>query len=240
MDPIPYHPPMATSPSPLARRIPLGLRLRAVLALVAMMAAASPTGATVGVATNEPVQTQTPQRGAAETEQYKVRANLLHRFLKYATFPEGTFAHARSPIVVLVIGDDPFGPLLKATFAKKRIGGRTIQIRRLQRIPNRICAHLVYAHGLRPKDQQELISKLSARPCLLVAEVKGFAEAGGFINLYLDKGKVRFEINESRMKSTGVKLKAELLKLARLVSSAPAPQRGPEPVKEPEAVKEKV
>jgi hypothetical protein len=208
------------------------------------MAATSPVAATAEVATKEPIQTSTPQRtegsktkgtperGPAETEQYKVRANLLHRFLKYASFPEGTFAHARSPIVVLVIGDDPFGPLLKATFAKKRIGGRTIQIRRLQRIPNRICAHLVYAHGLGAKERQKLISKLSARPCLLVAEVKGFAEAGGFINLYLDKGKVRFEINESRMKSTGVRLKAELLKLARLVSSASEPRRKPQAIKE--------
>ncbi len=164
------------------------------------------------------------ERTQKEADEYKVKANLLHSFLKYAKFPEGTFAHAKSPIVVLVIGDDPFGPLLKTTFAKKKVGGRTIQIRRLKRIPNRICAHLVFAHGLEAKERKRLIAKLCTRPCLLVADVPGFAAAGGFINLYMHQGKVRFEINECCLKTTGVMLKAELLKLARMVTAESVPE----------------
>ena len=160
------------------------------------------------------------EEGVGESEEYQVKAELLRSFLRYSTFPEGSFANEKSPIVVLVLGDDPFGPLIKAAFAKKKFNGRSIQIRRLRRVPNRIDAHLVFAHELPEQEQAALIAKLSARPLLFVSDTPGFVEAGGFINLYPDDGKIRFEINERCLKTRGVQLKADLLKLARIVEEA--------------------
>lgn len=155
----------------------------------------------------------------AHDREYKIKAALLFNFLKYATFPPGTFSSKKSPIEVLIIGKDPFGPVLKETLGKKRIGGRAIRIRRVSSIPKKIDAQLVFTSGLTPKEEKLLITRLKDRPCLLVGESPGFAQAGGFINLYLDKGKVRFEINSGRQATTKIKLKAELLKLARIIKS---------------------
>ncbi len=234
MDPIPKIGPlphaMPRLSSPLLRALPtfLFLPLAALLSNAPLLSAEALAGLAdseaplVGQVGGDTKDTK-PERSAEEIEEYTVKAELLFSFLKYSKFPEGTFAHKKSPIVVLVIGDDPFGPLLKAAFAKKQLNGRSIQIRRLKRIPRRTYAHLVFAHGIDEKGQSKLINELCGRPCLLVADTPGFAEAGGFINLYSDEGKVRFEINASCMKTTGVQLKADFLKLARIITDQPAP-----------------
>ncbi len=164
--------------------------------------------------------TAPPMIGAeGRAREYKIKAALLFNFLKYAKFPKGTYSSSSEPIQVLIVGKDPFGPVLKKSLGKKKIGGRSIQIRRVKSIPKDITAQLIFTSGLKPHEEKQLIAQLKDKPSLLVGESPGFAKAGGFINLYLDKGKVRFEIKSTRQSTTRIKLKAELLKLARIVKS---------------------
>lgn len=171
-----------------------------------------------------------PYNGTSEPDgrkkEYKVKAALLLNFLKYAKFPPKTFPKEGSPIKVLIIGDDPFGPILEKVLRKKDVRGRSIQILRVRKTPKIIDAQLVFTSGLDKKERAALIKTLMHKPTLLVGETAGFAEAGGFINLYMYRGKVRFEINSARQKSTKITLKAGLLKLARIVKSHDIP--GPE------------
>ncbi|MEM8711576.1 MAG: YfiR family protein, partial [Planctomycetota bacterium] len=156
----------------------------------------------------------------AHTKEYKVKAALLYNFLKYARFPDGTFPKKSAPVTILVVGKNPFGPILEKVLGKKKAGGRPFKFESTESIPKgEIKAQLVFASGLDEGAQQQLVKKLAKKPVLLVGEMDGFAERGGFINLYLEKGKVRFAINTNCQKSTGIQLKAELLKLAKLVKS---------------------
>lgn len=166
-----------------------------------------------GPPTADPSAAQDKQR----LKVYKVKAALLLNFIKYANFPKDAFPTDKSPIEVLVVGEDPFGSILAKTFAKKKLHGRTIVIKRSATVPKTMDAHLVFAGGLKDKERTALIKLSKKRPCLLIGDTPGFAAAGGFINLYLLKGKVKFEVNVERQGDTKIKLKAELLKLARIV-----------------------
>jgi hypothetical protein len=56
---------------------------------------------------------------------------------------------------------------------------------------------------------------------LTVGESDEFARRGGMINFVLEQDKVRFEINVSRVEQGGLKLSAQLQKLASAVRRDP-------------------
>lgn len=235
MQPAPHPPPLTApksapaAPRWVAAKRPWGTLVGAVLALGQLLgcgdSAPGPSHMTLA-ATWEPAGSLrvslahtalvTPQ-DKARIKEYKVKAALLLNFIKYANFPKSAFLTDESPIEVLVIGKDPFGAILAKTFEKKTLHGRPIMIQRSAKVPKTLDAHLVFAGGLKDKDRAALIKLSKKKPCLLVGDTPGFATAGGFINLYLQKGKVKFEVNADRQEDTGIKLKAELLKLARIV-----------------------
>lgn len=155
-----------------------------------------------------------------QAKRVKVRAACLYNFIKYANFPRSAFKRHKKnkdPIVILIVGKDPFGKVIDDMLRKKKAHGRTFVIKRRRTVPVRIDAHLVYAAGLKAKDEALLVKRTLGQPCLLVGDDKAFPKGGGFIRLYEEKGKTRFDVDLARQKDTGVKLDVELLKLARVV-----------------------
>lgn len=162
----------------------------------------------------------------AHRKEYQVKAALLFKFLQYTTFPKGAFKDKKAPIVITIVGDDPFGDLLESTFKGKKIHARDVTIKRTKKVPAALDAHLVFAGGLNDKERAKLIELSKDRRLLLVGETPGFAAAGGFINLVKKKRKLSFEINTDRQKDTGLKLKAGLLKVADIVKTEKAARSG--------------
>jgi len=54
-----------------------------------------------------------------------------------------------------------------------------------------------------------------------VADSGGFAEAGVLINFYTTSDTVRFEINETAVDRSGLKISSKLFKLAKVVEARP-------------------
>ncbi|MEL6430634.1 MAG: YfiR family protein [Planctomycetota bacterium] len=235
--PLPPLPERGASPPPATRaRLPSVPLFPAVaLAVCALGAALGGAGETRAAARSwpdlPPARVTTTRSGAEmdKDKEYRVKAALLFNFLKYATFPDGTFGDADpkkpDPIVVLVVGDDPFGPTLEKALGKKKVGGRRIEIVRRKTPPEKVDAHLVFASKLPKKAVDALIDATHERPCILIGEAKNFAKRGGFINFYTSKGKIRFEVNTRRQEDTGISLAAQVLKLARVVEGDPLPRK---------------
>ncbi|HYM35098.1 MAG TPA: YfiR family protein, partial [Steroidobacteraceae bacterium] len=58
-----------------------------------------------------------PYAFATETvaPEYNVKAAYLPLFARYVAWPERTFSDAKSPVVIAVVGRDPFGDILDET-----------------------------------------------------------------------------------------------------------------------------
>lgn len=153
------------------------------------------------------------------SDEYRFKAAYIYNFLGYTTWPKGTFEKSDTPIEVLLIGKDPFGKILDDTFKGKQIDKRSVRITRSKAVPKEIKAHVVFCSGLGEKDKKSLITMLKKRPVLLIGEDKGFAEAGATINFYLEKTKLRFEINTDASKAAGLTISSQLLKLAKIVKT---------------------
>ena len=161
-----------------------------------------------------------PARAAAATPaplaEYEVKAAFLHNFARFVEWPE---AAASGPLVVGVLGEDPFGPLLDRTFAGKTLRNQPIHVRRLARVEDAAGVHVVFISRSEEGRLADILRPLRGTPVLTVSDIPDFAARGGIIGLRLEDQKVRFDIDPNQAARAGLKLSSQLLKLARLVPS---------------------
>lgn len=158
----------------------------------------------------------------------KVRAAVLLNFLRFTEWPASAFTKPDAPMVVGVLGDDPFGTVLEKTFEGKTIGNRTIRVVRLagsgagkataQQL--REC-HLLFVADSEKSRLKEHLAATAGSATLTVGDLGGFALAGGMIELGLTDGKVTFSINRKAAEAAGLKLSAKLLQLGKIVEGNP-------------------
>ena len=155
--------------------------------------------------------------GATEEREYPVKAAFLLHFIRYTTWPKESFQDDSSPIVVTVVGKDPFGDALENTFRGEEAHGRKIQIARLKEVPAEVAGHVLFCGELSKTEREALLARCDKRPVLLVGETQDFAQQGACINFYLQGKNARFEINPDAAAAAGLEISPAVLKFAKIV-----------------------
>lgn len=143
-----------------------------------------------------------------------VKAAFVCNFTKFAEWPATAFDAAQSPIIVGVLGEDPFGSKLDSAAKGLQARGRPVVIKRFTTPPKAKECHLLFIgrdSGTRIPDTLEAVVSL---PVLVVSDAKNFAAGGGGIGFVEKEGAIHFEINLPAAEGNGVKLNSGLLKLA--------------------------
>ena len=134
-----------------------------------------------------PVTAQAPAMG-----EYEVKAAFLFNFAKFVEWPENDFPDAKGPLVIGVLGTDPFGAALDQIIAEKRVNGRPFVIRRLADANNLQGCHILFISPSERASAKRLLAALARRSVLTVGETDGFADAGGVIEFFVQDNRVRF------------------------------------------------
>ncbi len=154
----------------------------------------------------------------AERE-YQLKAAFLFNFIRYTTWPEKAFASDKEPIVLTIIGNDPFEEQIDALFKGKEVNGRAIVIRRSSEVPDKAETHVVFASSLKAAEWAKVQQLYHKRSTLVVGEMLDVTKQGAQCNFYIEGGKVRFEINTDNLELAQLKMSSQLLKLARIVKN---------------------
>ncbi|MEM7306289.1 MAG: YfiR family protein [Planctomycetota bacterium] len=156
-------------------------------------------------------------RDTEKVDEYHLKAAFLYNFALFTDWPKESFDDPKAPLVVAVVGKDPFGKHLTKTFDGKKAKGRPTEIRRFKSVDNIGHCHILYV----PKDQASKIDtirkKIGKQSVLIIGEKPGFALQGGAVNFYAKGSKIAFEINPKAAERARVTISSQLLKLARVV-----------------------
>jgi hypothetical protein len=166
-----------------------------------------------------------PESMAAESAslEYKVKAAFLYNFAKFIEWPTNRFPEPDSPIIIGVVGEDPFGSILDDTVKGKTINGRPFLIRRLARGKDLKQCHLLFMSRSLNQDIEIILAGLKSQSVLTVSEAEQFARRGGMIALLIVDNTVKFEINLDTTEAAGLKVSAKLASVARVIKrEAPA------------------
>src|SRR5881394_957037 len=163
---------------------------------------------------------------AQPSKEYEVKAAFLFNFAQFVEWPPAAFADANSPILIGVLGDDPFGPVLDQTVQGETINHRKLIILRSQQAADLRNCHLVFISKSEKSRLTDIFDSLGSASVLTVSETENFARRGGIINFFLDGNKIRFEINADAAQRKGIKISSQLLKLGKVVSAERAKENG--------------
>ncbi len=146
-------------------------------------------------------------------KEYKLKAAFIYNFAKFVEWPAAVFPNTGSPIVIGVLGRNPFGDELLNAVKNRKINGRPIHIRQVSTATEANNTQMLFVSAGEERNFGVLKKSLGAG-VLSVGESPLFAKQGGTINFNLVEDKLRFEINMAAAHRSKLKISAQLLKLA--------------------------
>jgi len=152
----------------------------------------------------------------AQTE-YDLKAVFLCRFAQYVEWPATAFVDTATPITIGILGDDPFGKIIEEATAGETPQNRKIVIKRFKRLEDVSPCQILFISKSEKARIGQILKSLNGTGTLTVGDTEQFARMGGVINFTIQSGKVKLEINANAARSEGLKISAQLLKLATLV-----------------------
>jgi hypothetical protein len=147
-------------------------------------------------------------------DEYQVKAAFLYNFAKFVEWPPEAFADPNEPLVVCVLGEDPFGRTLDDAVSGKKIEGRTLAIRRIADARQAKGCRMLFVSSSERKRVLSILASVSESGLLTVGESDSAASDGMIINFTLESGKVRFAINVAAAERERLRFSSRLLSLA--------------------------
>jgi YfiR/HmsC-like len=163
--------------------------------------------------------------GAAQSDQpseYEVKAAFLFNFTKFVEWPEGSFDDPHAPIVIGIIGDDPFGDSLLRIVAGQKPQGRAIVIIKYRRGDDLRHCHILFISASERQYSAQILTGLHDAGVLTVSDIDGFAVAGGVMQFVMQENRVRFVVNLDAATQNKLRVSAKLLALAQVVNRGQA------------------
>ena len=128
-----------------------------------------------------------------------IKATYLYKLPAFVEWPTGTFSSPSSPVVICIIGPDPFGSLLDEAVRNQTIGQRPIEVRRSGGPEG---GHVAYGN----------VYGLRGRPILTVTDAA--RDGRGIVNFVLHENRVRYEIDCGAAAESGLTISPRVLALA--------------------------
>ena len=165
------------------------------------------------------------QRKATE---YEIKAVYVYNYLLFTEWPpsdaveqdkDSSDSNANDKTITIgILGEDPFGDSFSEVEDKviKEINKKLV-IKRLgdysEEVDLKEC-DLLFICSTEKKNLKAILNRIKGEPILTVGDMKNFLETGGMINLLKVGSKVRWEINHTRVKESGLRLNSQLLRAA--------------------------
>lgn len=158
-------------------------------------------------------------QAAQQPTEYDIKAVFLLNFTRFVEWPAPGKPAESQPLVIGVIGDDPFGRRLDEAIQGEKVQSRALTVKRITNADQaRECAAVFISRSEKNR-LREILERLEGLPILTVSDIPEFAEAGGMVGLVSDKGKIRLHINVEVAKESKLSISSKLLRPAQIVST---------------------
>jgi hypothetical protein len=154
---------------------------------------------------------------APPSREYQVKAVFLFNFTQFVEWPSAAFAGKDTPLVVGILGPDPFSAYLDDVVRGEKAEQHPILVRRFKSVGEIKDCHVLFIDGSQPQPQ-EALAALKTRNILTVGDGDAFSKQGGMIRLATVNGRIRLKINVEAARAADLTISAKLLKLADIVA----------------------
>jgi uncharacterized protein DUF4154 len=154
---------------------------------------------------------------AQASPEYQLKAVFLFNFAQFVEWPASAFPGPDAPLVIGILGDDPFGPYLDETIRGESVNNRPLSIRRYRTVQEIDTCHILFVSRREQGHLQGILDSLKGRSILTVSDFEGFASRGGMIRFVTDRNRIRLRINLDAARAANLTLSSKLLRPAQIV-----------------------
>jgi hypothetical protein len=158
---------------------------------------------------------------AQDVTEPSLKAAFIYSFAKFTEWP-GDVLSTTTPFVACVLGDDQTGDALDRAVRGRLLAGRTVKVSKVAATgPLRSC-HLLYVSGIAAAQTAQVMTSLRNVPVLTISDIDDFEMLGGIARMFVESGKMRFDLNYGLAKRSRLQFSSKLLSLASQVRDEPA------------------
>jgi len=163
--------------------------------------------------------------------EYSIKAGYILLFTRYVEWPSTAFATPTAPIVICVLGADPFGSVLDQTMAGQQSQQRPLSVRRVADAHDAQGCHVVFM-GVQGNNQatsdppgtkqmSQWLDVLADHPVLTITEHLDALDEGAMLSFVSEveggQARIRFEASLRPMHRAGLVARSQMLVAARKV-----------------------
>jgi hypothetical protein len=154
---------------------------------------------------------------APQSPEYLIKAAYLYNFAMFVDWPADALGASGAPIVIGVVGADPFGWALDRMVQDKRINNRPIVVERLKVGDDVKRCHILFVSPAESARVGDLVQRVGRQAILIVGDESVTVDKGGTIAFTVKNDKVGFEINLAAARRARLTISSKLLNLAQAV-----------------------
>lgn len=144
--------------------------------------------------------------------EYDLKASYLYNFASFTEWPEDV----GNRLTLCIYGADPFGAAIDA-FEGADIDGRSFHVRRIATVDQLDDCQMVFITTDVIDNLPRVLDGTHRKPVLNIADSPAAAREGAGLNMVTENGKIGFEVNLVSLRTNGLEVNFQLLRLARKV-----------------------
>lgn len=160
-----------------------------------------------------------PAAWAQPSGESMLKAAFLYNFAKFVEWPEKALPNEAETFTICVIGDERMMQAVSLTLQDKQVQGRMVVTRPLHSLNEASACQVLFVAASAVDVAEQAGSVAKTLPILTVGESDQFIPKGGVIKLFVEDGKLRFEISPQAAARAQLKISSKLLKLGRIVEA---------------------
>lgn len=166
-----------------------------------------------------PLFSQLEGEGRVKMEEYPLKALIISRFFNFVKWPAASGnAGDSSHFVLGIFGKTPILEHEQTFYKEINLSEKKVTIKKISELGQINECHVLIIAPTESWRLKEILAITGDKPILSIGDTRGFAEEGVLINLYREGNKVKFEINYSAVKKSGLVFSSKLYKLAKIIN----------------------
>ena len=150
--------------------------------------------------------------------EYQIKAAFLFNFTQFVEWPVNAFPEPETPLIIGILGADPFGNYLEETVTGEKVNGHPLVIQHYKNIGEVITCHILFINQAETNKPEQTLVNLKGKFILTVSDGNNFITQGGMIRFITRDNKILIQINPEAAKEADLIISSKLLRVAEIVS----------------------
>jgi hypothetical protein len=149
-------------------------------------------------------------QGLTMEDEYSIKTLFIYNFTKYIEWPS---ADKKNVFQIDVIGESDIIKPLEQLAGNKKVNQKPIAIKVID-VESEVSGDIVFIPAAASKYLGSILKRCKGKNVLVITEAPDLAIRGAAINFKMVNNKIRFELNPSAIRNSGLKVSSQLVELS--------------------------